>query len=196
MWKSGSTGKFANAELVHACDTAACLNAELDVLERVHERRTRWKIYIESGACIRAAGGCIRVAGRGVASIPNEAEGNRRAHVHQVLKNCKTTLAGSRMGEACRGLKYRAQRPSHAPSEKLPVDGRRTSLNRVGRRHDQRGHFALGVTGMLSVDQHGAQSDGSVAKDDQGAHTRRILERVQKHGSGGLQRNENGNCML
>jgi hypothetical protein len=33
-------------------------------------------------------------------------------------------------------------------------------------------------------------------KDDQGAHVHRILKRVRKHGGGGSQRNEDGNCRL
>jgi hypothetical protein len=45
--------------------------------------------------------------------------------------------------------------------------------------HDRGGHFAFGVAGIPLVDQHGALSDGSVVKDDRGAHVHQILKRVQ-----------------
>jgi hypothetical protein len=46
------------------------------------------------------------------------------------------------------------------------------------------------------VDQRGALSDGSVAKDDQGAHAHWILKRARKQGSSDLQGKEDGNCGL
>ena len=52
---------------------------------------------------------CIS-AQRWVLSDGNIVKNDLGAHVHQVLKECKTMLAGTRMGEACRGLKYRTQR--------------------------------------------------------------------------------------
>ncbi|KAJ8586148.1 hypothetical protein M405DRAFT_844070 [Rhizopogon salebrosus TDB-379] len=55
--------------------------------------------------------------------------------------------------------------------------------------HDQRGHFALGLAGILSVDQRGALGDGGVVTDDRGTHMHPILNKVQKHGGSGLQRN-------
>jgi hypothetical protein len=45
--------------------------------------------------------------------------------------------------------------------------------------HDRGGHFAFGVAGIPLVDQHGALSDGSVVKDDRGAHVHQVLKRVQ-----------------
>jgi hypothetical protein len=42
----------------------------------------------------------------------------------------------------------------------------------------------------------GVLIDGSVVKDDQGAHMHRILAIVQKHSGSGLQRNKNGSCIL
>jgi hypothetical protein len=62
--------------------------------------------------------------------------------------------------------------------------------------YGQMGHFALGIAGILLVDQRGVLSNGNVVNDDRGAHVYRILERVRKHGGGGLQRNEDGNCRL
>ncbi|KAJ8586150.1 hypothetical protein M405DRAFT_374202 [Rhizopogon salebrosus TDB-379] len=67
------------------------------------------------------------------------------------------------------------------------------SLSRIARTsttaHDQRRHFALGVAGILLVDQHGAVGDGGVVTDDRGTHVHPILKKVRKHGGGGLQRN-------
>jgi hypothetical protein len=45
--------------------------------------------------------------------------------------------------------------------------------------HHRREQFTSGVAGIPLVNQHGALSDGSVVKDDRGAHVHQILKRVQ-----------------
>jgi hypothetical protein len=68
-----------------------------------------------------------------------------------------------------------------------------TSLSHTGRiagtsttTHDQRGHFALDVAGIMLVDQCGVLSNGCTMKDERGAHVYQILKRVRKYGGDGL----------
>jgi hypothetical protein len=46
--------------------------------------------------------------------------------------------------------------------------------------HDQTGHFALCIAGILLVDQRGALSDEGVVTDDRGTHVHPILKRSAK----------------
>jgi hypothetical protein len=77
--------------------------------------------------------------------------------------------------------------------DRIKDQSEHTSLSRIARTstttHDQRKHFALGVAGILLVDQRGALGDGGVVADDRGTHVHPILKKVRKHGGGGLQMN-------